>query len=113
MSGAGLRPGRGQLADPGRPAVELPADLAARTVLYASKKAAFAPYLAPQPERRALWDGALPQDGRPRVGVFWDARAPGLLVDHLRASLDGLPVQPVSLQFDDSRHQLRIWPGRA
>ncbi|ASP34192.1 tetratricopeptide repeat protein [Labrenzia sp. VG12] len=91
--------------------VELPADLAARTVLYALEMAAFAPYLAPQPERRALWEGALPQDGRPRVGVFWDARAPGLLIDHLREIFDDVPVHAISLQFDDSRHQLRAWPA--
>lgn len=90
--------------------VELPADLAARTVLHAPEKAAFTPYLAPDPARRAVWERALPGDGRPKIGVFWDARAPGLLVDHLREALADLPVVPVSLQFDDSRHQLRSWP---
>jgi Flp pilus assembly protein TadD len=89
---------------------ELLADLTARTVLFAPDKAGFAPYLAPDPERRAQWDAALPADGRPRIGVFWDARAPGLLVDHMREALADLPVHAISLQFDDSRHQLRAWP---
>lgn len=93
-----------------RPA-EFPADLTARTVLFAPEKADFSPYLVPDPQRRAEWDAALPADGRPRVGVFWDARAPGLLMDHLRDALADLPVHMISLQFDDSRHQLRAWPG--
>ncbi|WP_269585965.1 tetratricopeptide repeat protein [Roseibium sp. Sym1] len=90
---------------------ELLADLTARTVLYAPDKSVFAPYLAPDPERRAQWDAALPSDGKPRIGVFWDTRAPGLLVDHMREALADLPVHAISLQFDDSRHQLRAWPG--
>jgi len=89
---------------------ELLADLAARSVLHAPEKAEFVPYLAAEPDRRVIWDAALPSDGRLRIGVFWDARAPGLLMDHLREALAGLPVVPVSLQFDDSRHQLRAWP---
>ncbi|MCK7615047.1 tetratricopeptide repeat protein [Roseibium sediminicola] len=93
------------------PQPELLADLAARTVLYAPEKADFAPYLSPDPERRALWEEALPADGRPRLGIYWDARAPGLLMDHLREALADLPVHVISLQFDGSRHQLRSWPG--
>lgn len=93
------------------PQPELLADLAARTVLCAPEKVGFAPYLTPDPERRALWEEALPSDGRPRLGVFWDARAPGLLMDHLREALADLPLHVISLQFDDSRHQLRSWPG--
>jgi len=92
------------------PQPELLADLAARTVLHAPEKAGFVPYLAPDSERRALWDEALPSDGRPRLGIFWDARAPGLLMDHLQEMLADLPVHAISLQFDDSRHQLRTWP---
>jgi len=90
---------------------ELLADLTARTMLHAPDKADFQAYLAPDADRRAEWDAALPADGRPRIGVFWDARAPGLLMDHLRETLTGLPVHAVSLQFDESRHQLRSWPG--
>jgi len=90
---------------------DLLADLTARTILHAPDKAPFRPYLVPESGRRAEWDAALPADGRPRVGVFWQARPPGLLIDHLREALKDLPVHLVSLQFDESRHQLRVWPG--
>ena len=102
------------LSDPsGDPPVDAPllADLTAQTVLSAPDKAAFRPYLAPDRQRRAVWDAALPADGRPRVGVFWNARAPGFLIDHLREALAGVDCHLVSLQFDESRHQLRSWPG--
>ena len=90
---------------------QLLADLAARTILQAPDKAVFRPYLVPDPDRRATWEAALPADGRPRVGVFWDARPPGFLIDHLREAMTDQDVHVVSLQFDESRHQLRTWPG--
>jgi len=97
-------------AKPAKAPAELLADLAARTVLHAPEKRVFRPYLTPDAERRAQWEAALPTDGRPRIGVFWEARAPGLLIDHLKDVFADLPVHPVSLQFDDSRRQLRSWP---
>ncbi|MET1410831.1 tetratricopeptide repeat protein [Roseibium sp. HPY-6] len=90
---------------------DLLADLCARTILHVPEKAAFNPYLAPAPVRRAAWDGALPKDRGPRIGVFWQGRPPGLLIDHMQDFLSDLNIVPVSLQFDDSRHQLRTWPG--
>lgn len=87
------------------------ADLTAQTILRAPEAVDTGPYLIPEQDRRALWAAALPTDGRPRVGVFWDARAPGLLIDHLKEVFNDLDVHIVSLQFDESRHQLRTWPG--
>ncbi|WP_305984456.1 tetratricopeptide repeat protein [Roseibium sp. MMSF_3544] len=88
---------------------ELLADLAARTCLFAPEVAAFNPYLAPS-TRVAEWRNALPSGRGPLVGVFWQERAPGLMIDHLKAAFAGKDVVPVSLQFDDARHQLRTWP---
>ena len=89
---------------------ELLADLAARTHLHASAGSKFEPYLVPDPERSGMWRKALPTGKGPCVGVFWQAQAPGLLIDHLMAAFKDLNVVPVSLQFDAARHQLRVWP---
>ncbi|MET1414299.1 tetratricopeptide repeat protein [Roseibium sp. HPY-6] len=89
---------------------ELLADLAARTCLNAHDMACFKPYLAAEPARENEWRQALPQDERPLVGVFWEGTAPGLQIDHLMKVFAGKPYVPVSLQFDEARHQLRMWP---
>lgn len=93
------------------PGPQLLADLVARVTLHAPENDGFRPYLAPEPGRRTMWEAALPADGRPRVGVFWDARPPGLLIDHLQDALKDLNIHIISLQFDESRHQLRTWRG--
>ncbi|MHA7773936.1 tetratricopeptide repeat protein [Roseibium sp. M-1] len=96
--------------DDGRKDGLLPADLAALTTLHAPAKTGFAPYLAADPGRSAVWREALPTGKAPLVGIFWQSAAPGLLIDHLHEALSGLDVVPVSLQFDEARHQLRAWP---
>ncbi len=89
---------------------ELLADLAARTVLHASGRAGFEAYLSPDPARRAVWQDALPARERPLVGVYWQASAPGLQIEHLKDVFSGKNITPISLQFDETRHQLRAWP---
>lgn len=86
------------------------ADLAARTCLHAPDMAGFKPYIAADPGRQNEWRQALPQGEKPLVGVFWEGTTPGFQIDHLMQAFAGKPIVPVSLQFDEARHQLRIWP---
>jgi len=108
-SGSNVRIADG-LVPHGDPKAELLADLAARTVLHAPDRAAFRPYLAPDPDRRTAWRTALPAGKTLRVGVFWQSQAPGLLIEHLKTAFKDLDIVPVSLQFDEARHHLRAWP---
>ena len=71
---------------------------------------AFQPYLRTSVSGVARWRAALEGKPKPWIGVFWDARAPGLPIDLLKGGVEDIPGSIISLQYDDARHQLRIWP---
>ena len=78
--------------------------------LWQTVQPAFEPYLQPRQEGIERWRTALADFPRPWIGFYFDARAPGLQIDHLRRATEGSAGSLISLQFDAARHQLRTWP---